>query len=324
MDKALEARNVSWIGMISSLSPEITHHLKSRAQGRFLDLLPSPRSAAPVDRTLDQSLQMAENLLSVIDAIIRGGSMGRPPQLVPAMVERFADLWEILSAPEPEENLYGGNMGPSPKQSILDHWLPLLLNFITLHAQTFDTSKPSNETRAKALIVCAGLIQDLDILHGPGVDTRALSGRIFDLACLFVDNLAEDLRAMCVRALRDTTSDTRIRYIFSFLPNASEHLMLCHRDRTPGAAAGAAGAQAMGANRASAGPGTPTGGVAGGGGYFSTSAPGMGTPDPYARPQERLSVFHFRRWELLNEPTPNVGENDTALSLGLFEARKLV
>jgi mediator of RNA polymerase II transcription subunit 12 len=38
---------------------------------------------------------------------------------------------------------------------------------------------------------------------------------------------------------------------------------------------------------------------------------------------ERISLFQYRRWEMLNEPTPNVGENDTALSLGLFEARRV-
>ncbi|KAH0543775.1 hypothetical protein FGG08_001957 [Glutinoglossum americanum] len=32
--------------------------------------------------------------------------------------------------------------------------------------------------------------------------------------------------------------------------------------------------------------------------------------------------FHFRRWEILSEPTPNVGENDTSLSLTLFRSRK--
>jgi mediator of RNA polymerase II transcription subunit 12 len=53
----------------------------------------------------------------------------------------------------------------------------------------------------------------------------------------------------------------------------------------------------------------------------------LGTPvslwgqDP--APPERLSPFHFRRWEILSEPTPIVGENDTALSLALFEARKV-
>ncbi|KAJ2977101.1 hypothetical protein NQ176_g4566 [Zarea fungicola] len=39
--------------------------------------------------------------------------------------------------------------------------------------------------------------------------------------------------------------------------------------------------------------------------------------------QERYSNFALRRWEALSEPTPNLGENDTSLSLGLFEAIKI-
>ena len=38
---------------------------------------------------------------------------------------------------------------------------------------------------------------------------------------------------------------------------------------------------------------------------------------------DRFSPFVLKRWELLSEPTPNVGENDTSLSLGLFEAIKI-
>ncbi|KAK0628540.1 hypothetical protein B0T17DRAFT_588631 [Bombardia bombarda] len=289
MEKAIDAKNISWTGMLSCLSPEITHHLKSRAQSRFLDLLPSIRNPSPADRTLDQSLQMAENLLSVMDAIIRGGSMGRQPQLVPAMVEKFSELWEILASPDHAD----------AKPPVLNHWLPLLLNFITLHAQTFDTSKPSNEVRAKALIVCAGLMQELEALHGSEADTGPLGGRIFDLACLFVDNLADDLRAMCVRAVKDSTSDARLRYLFSFQAAAlSDKLMHCTRDKVPpGRAMGLPIGQLLG---------TPA------------AMWGLDRLGP-----ERLTVFNFRRWEMLSEPTPNVGENDTALSLGLFQARRI-
>ncbi|KAK3330494.1 hypothetical protein B0H66DRAFT_489989 [Apodospora peruviana] len=310
MEKAIDAKNISWTGMLSSLSPEITHHLKSRAQSRFLDLLPSTRSTPPADRTLDQMRQMAENLLSVIDAIIRGGCMGRQPQLVPSMVDKFADLWEILAAGEVEA-----------KPPVLNHWLPLLLNFITLHAQTFDTSRQSNEVRAKALVVCAGLMQELDALHGPDMDTRALSSRIFDLSCLFVDYLVEDLRKVCVRALRDSTSDARLRYIFSFSHDPSENLMLCHKDKGAPTAAQATTATGGGVSqqqhqqqRAAAAM-LP-------GGILGTPASLWGL-DHRPQPPERLSVFHFRRWEILSEPTPNVGENDTSLSLGLFDARKM-
>jgi mediator of RNA polymerase II transcription subunit 12 len=38
--------------------------------------------------------------------------------------------------------------------------------------------------------------------------------------------------------------------------------------------------------------------------------------------KEKLAPFPLRRWEMLGEPTPNVGENDTSLSLTLFDARR--
>ncbi|KAK5660677.1 hypothetical protein OQA88_12041 [Cercophora sp. LCS_1] len=282
MDKAIDARNISWIGILDSVDPEIIHHVKNRAQVRFLDLLPSTRTPPTVDTVPDQNLQMAENLLSVIDAIIRGGAMGRRPQLVPSMIDKLADLWEVLASAD-----------DYAKPPVLKHWLPFLLNFITLHTQTFDTSKPSNEVRARALIVCAGLIQELDVLHSPEVDTRALSSRIFDLACLLADNVADESRAMCARALKDSTSDPRLRYIFSFSAQPGENLVL--KDKT-GRAAGGASSRFMGT------PGSMWG--------AESQVP------------ERLTPFVMRRWEILSEPTPNVGENDTAISLSHFDARR--
>lgn len=300
MDKAIDAKNMSWMGMLSFLSPETTHHLKSRAQMRFLDLLPSIRTPSPPPQPLDHSLQMADSLLSVIDAIIRSGTMGRPPQLVASMIDKFADLWEILAAPD-----------PSPKPAVLAHWLPSLLNFLTLHTQTFDTSKPSAEFRAKALVICTGLLHELDALHTPDgpADTRALAARIFDLACVLADNVPDDARAMCARALRDATGDARVRYIFSVAgtaPEGAETIMLAQRDK----------AAAAGPRRG--GPGLPMGVQ-----MLGTPAALWGVEVPGQQGVERLSPFAVRRWELLSEPTPAVGENDTALSLGLFEARKV-
>ncbi len=33
--------------------------------------------------------------------------------------------------------------------------------------------------------------------------------------------------------------------------------------------------------------------------------------------------FPLRRWEIMPDPTPVMGENDTSLSLGLFGARRV-
>jgi mediator of RNA polymerase II transcription subunit 12 len=38
--------------------------------------------------------------------------------------------------------------------------------------------------------------------------------------------------------------------------------------------------------------------------------------------REKVAPYPLRRWEMLGEPTPNIGENDTSLSLTLFGARK--
>ncbi|KAK1833119.1 mediator of RNA polymerase II transcription subunit 12 [Podospora conica] len=296
MDKAIDARNMSWMGMLSFLSPETTHHLKSRAQMRFLDLLPSIRTPSPPAQPLDHTLQMADSLLSVIDAIIRSGTMGRPPQLVASMIDKLADLWEVLAAAD-----------PAPKPAVLAHWLPSLLNFLTLHTQTFDTSRASAEVRAKALVICTGLLHELDALHAGPADTRALATRIFDLACVLADNVPDDARAMCARALRDATGDARVRYIFSVAapgPEGAETIMLAQRDKTVAAAT----APRRGGQGLPQMLGTPAA-------LWGVEGPGQGA--------ERLSPFAVRRWELLSEPTPAVGENDTALSLGLFEARRV-
>jgi mediator of RNA polymerase II transcription subunit 12 len=324
MDNAIDAKNTSWTGMLSSLSPEITHHLKSRAQARLLDLLPSLRTPPPAAAG-DKTLQTAQNLLSVVDAIIRGGSMGRPPQLVPAMVDKLVDLWEVLASPSTD---------PSGKGVVLNHWLPALLALLTLHTSTFDSSKAGFEVRARAVIVLSGLLQELGTMPpsmvlgaastvSPTTTTTTnstppitLANRIFDLACLLVDSLNDEVRAQCQRVV-NASADARLRYIFSIPRNPSEHLMLSHKDKpsAPGlvaaTATGPPGAGATGAARPPLGPGHL-----------------LGTPASLwaqtVQGPERLTAFQFRRWEMLNEPTPNVGENDTALSLGLFEARKVL
>ena len=303
MDNAIEANNITWTGMLPSLSPEITHHLKSRAQARFLELLPSmkgPTTPPSQERTLEQSLQMAENFLSVIDSIIRGAPAGRSSQLPTGLVDKLADLWDILSS----------SQDAAARNAVINHWLPSVLTFMTLHTPVFDASKTGTEAHARALITLCGIQQELNLIqtddHLDPAPTKALADRTFDLALVLADNLADEGRAQCIRFLRDATSDPRLRYILSFASAPTEHLMLSHRDRQQPAAAAAAG-RAAGA--------IPYGGL-------------LGTPaslwgQTMMQVPEKLSVFHLRRWEILNEPTPVIGENDTALSLALFEARKV-
>ena len=304
MDAALSAGNVTWTGMLSCLSPEITLHLKNRAQARFLETFSWLRSQPPPERGPEQDFHVAENLLSVIDTIIRGGSMGRNTQLVPAMIDRLADLWETFAQ----------TLSNTCRRDVLDHWLPLMLTFLTLHMQTFDSSKVGIEIRAKAILVCSGLMQELDASNGPELDTsaaRCMSQRVFDMACLLADNLSDDARAVCVRTLKPLSADTRLRYLFSFDDRVrafGEGFMLCHKD----GGANKPGAAPAGAARQGPLPG----------GLLGTPAALWGL-DTRPQASDRLYPYHFRRWELLSEPNPMVGENDNAINLALFDSRKV-
>ncbi|KAI0476160.1 transcription mediator subunit Med12 [Xylariaceae sp. FL0804] len=282
MDNAIEANNIMWTGMLSCLSIDITQHLKNRAETRFLDLFPSMKYPASAASDSTATLHMASNLLTIIDAILRGSPTKMSP-LPNALADRLADLWEIVASTSEE-------LAPL-RASVISHWLPLLFSYLALHAtQATGTSDQfklqGNDIRARVLIILAGLVQELD--SHPWCN---LGRRIFDIALALVDQLSEEARMTCVRAVRDHTSDPRVRYLFSFAPNPAENFMLAPREKLP-----------HGVNERRA-----------------LAMQNMG----YGMLPERLAPFLYRRWEVLNEPTPNVGENDTSLSLRLFDARKI-
>ncbi|KAF4997676.1 hypothetical protein FGRMN_3708 [Fusarium graminum] len=306
MDRAIEAGNIMWTSLLPCLSDDIIQHLKSQAQAGFLDLIPSSKATEFVDTGSRQSLRMAENLLEVVEAIISGQAPPKMAQLSPGMVEKLTDLWEIIAAgPQERPNCY---------TAVLQYWLPAMLRFVTLHSlsseppsaplPTASATRPLppavHDCRARIILVLCGLLLELETL--PPAIVGSLAQQVFDIAVVLVDALPEDLRANCAKTIlltpgglpnQGTSSDPRFYYLFSSPPpSLSDNLMLSHREKA----------------------GTPQGAVARGMGAQYGIGPVV---------QERLSPFLLRRWEVLSEPTPNVGENDTSLSLGLFEAIKL-
>lgn len=118
---------------------------------------------------------------------------------------------------------------------------------------------------------------------------------IFDVAILLVDEyVGEEARALVARGVR---GDGRVS-----LAGGGRVGYLC------GGGEGEGGGWLFLCSRgAGGGPsGGPSGGRGGSGG-------GKGVT-------EVLKRYEIRPWEMLSEPTPNVGENDTSLSLVLFGA----
>lgn len=309
MDRAIEADNISWTRMLPCLSNDITMHLKNQAYERFLAMLPSMKSpTAREDATSGERIRMAENLLGVLGVIVSGQPPPNSAQLTQTMVEKLSDLWEFVSSADDTYQV--------AQSVVIESWLLTLLKFITLHSTSASEAMPApsntasigklplppgQEARARIILVLCGLMLDLESRH----DSKTLPTpqHVFDTAALLVDSLPDDLRSQCIKAILLTpgaspssnlSSDPRLYYLLSApAPTAADGLFLGRRREVPT---------------------QPHSSTARLFGNLYGCGPAM---------LDRFSPFVLKRWELLSEPTPNVGENDTSLSLGLFEAIKI-
>lgn len=301
MDRAMEAQNIAWTSMLPCLSSDISQHLKELAHGRFIACLPSLKSDRLSVATSKDQIVLAENLLGVIEAI----STGQPASntsLNHNLVDKLVDLVDMVASKDPEVC--------EAMPAVLDHWLPALLRLIALHAAPSETSmnppqsaasaKPlmtNHEARARMIIALCSLL-----LHLTHPNTNSLAGHVFTVALHLVDSLPDDLRAQAARRIlllpgstpsTSLSSDPRLYYILSTPPpTAADNLVLAYREK--GTMLQTGSTKLMGAMY------------------------GLGPPI-----QEKLTPFVMRRWEMLSESTPIVGENDTSLSLTLFEAIKI-
>ncbi|PHH75612.1 hypothetical protein CDD80_2226 [Ophiocordyceps camponoti-rufipedis] len=335
MDRAIEARSIAWTRMLPCLSQDITRSLSTQAHARFLGLMPSPKSAKEEEEKEEKDdddddghvVDLAENLLGVLEAI----TPPKSAQLTTALAEKLCDLWEIVASPQQHQK---------KREVVLDRWLPALLRFVVLHsacapeatgtgatgattttntnsstantaptsatttaatapttATTTATSPQHDDVRARIILILCGLLLELD--------RPSLSEHVLDVATLLIDTLPDETRIQCSKTVlflpgsasqphaSSSSSDARLYYLFSLQPPTwAENLKLAHKERASIA--------------------------------YSAAARGMSTLYGIGpASSERLSPYVLRRWEVLSEPTPNVGENDTSLSLGLFEAIKM-
>lgn len=310
MDRAIEANNITWTSMLPCLSGDISQHLKCQAHSRFLSLVPSLKSPNLAEATSKDTIHLGENLVGVIEAITTGQPSPKSTQLSHELVEKLCDLCEIVASRKQEVD--------DVRVAVINNWLPALLRVIIIQgggvsdaamtppASTGGVSgkvptPPNHETRARVIISLCSMLLELQLLPPRAVGD--LAERVFDVAMLLVDTLPEDMRLQCARmilvlpgtpaAATNLSSDPKLRYLLGTpQPTAADSLALSHRDKS--SPAQGAVPRSMGAMY------------------------GIGP-----QVQEKLTPFAMRRWEMLSESTPNIGENDTSLSLGLFEAIKI-
>ncbi|KFY50484.1 hypothetical protein V496_09327 [Pseudogymnoascus sp. VKM F-4515 (FW-2607)] len=263
VDNALANGNPTWTKIIPTLDPQIAHHLCTRAERSLLSTIPAfkpatstPESPTPTPTTSDPSL--AKRMLFVISATAY--SSPNPTHTTALdIAEKLNNLAHALSQPQSTT---------AATLALTTTWLPLMLEFITTHAETLSASSRSAiDVRARVLLALSAVLLALHAHAG----TYALAEHVLDVSLLLVDELPDDARAQCGRFLSErgkevVMGDAGLRYVFGFEGREDAGLMISQRGRMEG--------------------------------------------------------FVVRRWECLSEPTPMVGENDAALSLSLFQARR--
>ena len=284
IESAVTAGKTAWACIVPLLDISVAEHLRQRAESQFLGLFPITKLANSDDvSNLESLAKRAENLLNIIDATAY--SISSTASTNSHYGSSLAP--EIVKTFNGVWLLLSTTLITEIKDAIICKWLPLLLSFATIHTSAFDTSKAGHENRAKALIALAATTLELQALDMSTAVVNSLIERTFDLGLSLVDLLPDDLRQNCIRSLRDAVASPRISYLFSSGTNPSEWLALSQKEK----------------------------------GTTSQSVSGNGSGEVRAE-EKKLTPFPLRRWEMLGEPTPNVGENDTSLSLTLFGARR--
>ncbi|KAG9234086.1 RNA polymeras-like protein II mediator complex component Srb8 [Amylocarpus encephaloides] len=230
----------------------------------------------------DARLVHAENLMHVMNSM----SCSKSPVPTPRNSTNLAQ--EILITLNGVRLRLSASPNSQTTRRLVSTWIPLLISFVAHRAHEFEVSNAGHETRAKAILALSAILLELQLIDMSGSTGVDLMEQVFDLALCLVDSLPDEPRQQCIRTLNENTPSTDMHYLFSFQPSPSEWLVLSQNESSLGI------------------PATPSSDL----------------PDKRTQDKVKLTPLALRRWEMLGEPAPNIGRNDTSLSLSLFAARR--
>ncbi|KAM0704362.1 hypothetical protein Q7P35_008596 [Cladosporium inversicolor] len=172
----------------------------------------------------------------------------------------------------------------------------IILHLSTLPAQAIPVSDNAKQARTQLVSALCSL------LHHPRLESQpSLTDYIHDVAALHADQLPEDTLSSLSRHFHPASTTLRsLLGSFNALAATTPNLALSSRAQP---------AQTQ-QQRALARRQPPVPGSA-------------GPARPVANMERKLTPYPLRNWEIMPDPTPVMGENDCAVSLGLFGARKL-
>ena len=232
-------------------------------------------------------------------------------------VGSIADKLTALAIAEQNDTAVGSDAAAMASPS--DDTLEVLIHLCILHLSQRTESEGSRQARSKLVAALCGLLvlPNMQMRHS----TLQL---IFDVASGYVETLPEEAVAALVLHFNTTSApDARIRSLLGNAATPDAWLALSSKVQPPGSQqqrllskqpsqSQIAGPSGMQPTTRATQPGQQQ--------HKSASQQRQEARTPIER---RNTAYPLRRWEVISDPTPVMGENDTSLSLGLFGARKV-
>jgi mediator of RNA polymerase II transcription subunit 12, fungi type len=301
---AISNGNEVWPQLVDVVSPSVKRHLHEFAQNQLWI------AASGLERNED-ALQVTPRYMEVMAVTNGARRVDTEVPVLATLTEKLREIEKQLSAVDMTA------LDVSNHLHTICARLKILLYMCTLHTQPMAAENDAvKHARANLLAVLCGLGCHLAIqtLHEPVEYT-------FDVASVLADSIPAELLARLAKASKAT--DPRVHAIVGRPPASTEAwLAIASQVQPPGGsqqqralAKHASQQQGQASMRPNATGGNPSSGQ-------QQQLPQRTFGANRVPVEMKTAPFPLRRWEIIPDAAPNMGENDASISLGLFGARK--
>lgn len=358
--EAVEADKSIWSDLLTGLDAEMTRKIREYAETHVLSAvstLAKARSGSEesiVSTSKEDHQKMLHRYLSVLNLTawsIEDKSQG---QTCAAILEKLRTLRELLSqssqpalGSDAKEDISKLRQG-SAAASALYPWICALLHLIVVHKSICQPGKANTSHQGILLLTLRTFLLHPELQPYPKVTEY-----ILDVAAFLSDDLPDDARIQILKyETQKPSHDPRMAFILGLPATIQDSWLGLITPTQPQPSSTTSNPAPTGNNPASAAaaarstaaqhqhqgfwqaqaqrtqtqqqrlgtPGTGTAATTGGANGSVAQLPSAtNTPVEYGKP----APFQLRRWEILPDSTSGSGPNETALSLTLFDAKKV-
>ncbi|KAK5113154.1 hypothetical protein LTR85_010972 [Meristemomyces frigidus] len=312
LTRAIMSDNNIWPQLLEALDGPARRSLHDWAQEQLLST-----ARRIQDGGLGVTLGMIGRYMDVLDVTSATSSNRDDTAVLATLAEKLRDVEKQLV----DVDIIAS--GPAEKLSSLAHVLRILLHVCTLHIRSPEMENEAcKQARGHLLMALCTLL-----VHTTLQMQQDLAEYILDVASSLADSLPETSLTTIARLMTaPKLLDTRVQAILGSAPAGTDAWLALTSQVQP---SGTQQQRALAKHpsqqglAASGRPG-PLGQMIAGSSLHAQQQrawPHIGANR--VQVEMKTTPFPLRRWEIMPDSTPVMGENDTSLSLGLFGARKV-